>query len=481
MFDQIPVSLQHDVLVLLLFTDHGQVVQQLLPVESWASDPSIFHLAKAAYNFWENYNTCPKDQIYTMIDCDQAIHVDSKPLLHNLVHSLELKADIGIPYEWVVDKIKKFHRVSTLRRTVQEVIPFLGDAEKLDELEAKLAKGLTKTYESFDPGQNLLQGAEGLLEKILSGNANLDGLSFGIDSLTKKNLKAYRGTMTTFMASSGKGKTWFMVHMGKQGLKAGLNVTHVSLELSRDDVIERYLQSMYALYTLPPEIGADNRIKIDQGLFSMAHKTEGNTGYLYDADVISDTMLSLGRNSYFGKSNLNVKFFPTNTLTVNQLEAYLDGLYATSGFHTDVLIIDYPDLMQIKDSKNTRLEIGQIYREIRRIAGERNLILIVCTQSNRSGSEANRQEMKHMGEDISKYQTSDICLTWSATEFEQSIGVGRLFVAKARKASDSVECFISQNLTCGQFHMEDMILNSNTAAIFKDFRSKHDPSYKATP
>ena len=109
------------------------------------------------------------------------------------------------------------------------------------------------------------------------------------------------------------------------------------------------------------------------------------------------------------------------------------------------------------------------------------MILIVCTQSNRSGSEANRQEMKHMGEDISKYQTSDICLTWSATEFEQSIGVGRLFVAKARKASDSVECFISQNLTCGQFHMEDMILNSNTAAIFKDFRSKHDPSYKATP
>ena len=157
----------------------------------------------------------------------------------------------------------------------------------------------------------------------------------------------------------------------------------------------------------------------------------------------------------------------------------LDGFETTRNIVPDMLIIDYPDLMSIKDSRNLRLEIGQIYRDLRRIAGERNLALICPTQSNRSGSEAQRLEMRHMGEDISKYQTSDICLTWSATDFEQSMGIGRLFVAKARKSQDNIELMISQNLTCGQYHMNSLPMNINTVQMFKKFREQFDPSYKA--
>lgn len=477
MFEQVPLTLQQDVLALLLFCENGKIVSQLLPIEAWASDPAIYHLAKACYAYWENYNESPNAHIYTLIDSDPSIPPDSKLKLQKVVESLELKVSVGFQDKFVLDKIRQFNRVSSLKRTFQECIPLLDDFDKVDELELKLSKGLSTTYESFDPGSNLLQGAEGLLQRLLDGRGGIeDGVPFGIPLLDSHGLRAGDGKMLLFMASSGRGKSWFMVHMGKQSILNNRQTLHISLELPKEDVEERYLQSMFALYTVAPTNFSYNQIDLETGDFKLRHPLQGQTGCLYDIDTISEKLKILGGTSYFGQSNLQIKFFPTGTLTIQALEAYLDALAATQNFYPKTLIIDYPDLMKVKDPKYTRFEISHIYRELRRIAGERNLALICCTQSNRSGDESQRLEMKHMAEDISKYQTCDLCLTWSATEMERNLGLGRLYVAKARKVSDSFEILIAQNITCGQFHMSSIVLNTHGHGLYQNFKkSQKEP------
>lgn len=470
MFEQVPITLQQDVLALLLFCENGKIVYQLLPIEAWASDPAIYHLAKSCYRYWESYNDCPKSHIYTLIDSDPIIPSDSKLKLQKLVESLELKVNVGFQDKFVIDKIKQFHKISSLKRTFQECIPLLDDYSKIDELENKLTKGLNKSYESFDPGNNLLQGAEGLLERLLNGTGAISGVPFGIPLLDNHGLRAGRGKMLLFMGSSGRGKTWFMVHMGKQSMLNGDATLHLTLELPSEDIEERYLQSMFALYTVAPSDFAYNQIDLETGDFKLRHPLQGQTGCLYDIETISEKMKILGGTSYFGESNLQIKFFPTNTLTIQGLEAYLDALASTQNFYPKTVIIDYPDCMKINDPRFQRFEIGQIYKELRRIASERDFALICCTQSNRSGGEAQRLEMKHMAEDISKYQTCDICLTWSATDFERNLGLGRLYVAKARKVSDSFEILVAQNLTCGQFHMSSIMLNKHGHDLYQNFK-----------
>jgi len=147
-----------------------------------------------------------------------------------------------------------------------------------------------------------------------------------------------------------------------------------------------------------------------------------------------------------------IKRFPTGALTIQGLETYLDAMDNYHHFQPDVIIVDYADLMSIS-SMNLRIETGNLYKELRRIAVERNVAVATASQSNRLGEDAKVISLKHLAEDYSKAAIADNILAYCQTSQEQKLGLARLFIAKARDEEREQTILISQCYRIGQFCM----------------------------
>ena len=155
-----------------------------------------------------------------------------------------------------------------------------------------------------------------------------------------------------------------------------------------------------------------------------------------------------------------IREFPTGSLTINDLRAYLDTLEQVEHVVPDLLIVDYADLMKI-DGANLRIDTGIIYRELRGIAMERGCALVTASQSNRSSADAKWVREGDIAEDWSKVMTADTILTYSQTVDERKLGLGRIFVAAVRDENDKWACLITQNYQMGQFCLDSIRLDDD--------------------
>ncbi len=155
------------------------------------------------------------------------------------------------------------------------------------------------------------------------------------------------------------------------------------------------------------------------------------------------------------KPRLLIKEFPTFSLTIAQLNAYLDMLDRKFNFRPDVLIIDYPDLMAIKSTEK-RIEIGNHFAALRGICQRRKMAGITVTQVNRKGADATLVTATHVAEDWSKIATCDNILTFNRTKHEKRLGLARVLVAAARDAEDGYVALIAQNYKTGQFCLDSI-------------------------
>src|SRR5690606_37720240 len=149
-------------------------------------------------------------------------------------------------------------------------------------------------------------------------------------------------------------------------------------------------------------------------------------------------------------SRLIVADFPTGTLTITQLENYLDNLASNEEFHPDVLIIDYPDLMRVS-RQNYRLDLGEIYVQLRGLAIRRNLALFCPTQTNRDSFTRKEITSANVAEDVSKLFTADDVLIYSQTKDEKKFGLARLTLQHARDVEVGMVVCLVQHYPTGQY------------------------------
>ena len=144
-----------------------------------------------------------------------------------------------------------------------------------------------------------------------------------------------------------------------------------------------------------------------------------------------------------------------HSLDIPGLKAYLDNLERFEKFTPDCICIDYPDLFAM-DSKNLRLELGRVVAELKGIASERNCAVVTVSQGNRESETATTVRGAMASEDISKLATADVMLTYSQTDLEYLMGLGRVFVEKARQESGKISILITQAYAMGQFVLDSM-------------------------
>lgn len=242
--------------------------------------------------------------------------------------------------------------------------------------------------------------------------------SFYIDELDNRNSgRDLRGQMSCFLASTGVGKSHVARWIGKSACQiGGLNVLHIQLEGSRDEVVDAYSASLVGCSSYSFSNGKISEEELQHTI----EQLKEISGKLYVKSY-----------SRFG-----------NRVTTNDVYKTIQDFKKLTGVSPDVVIIDSMDLLHLPQSarfgiKDKRLEIIEIANTLKDIAGDEKLWMIVTYQSTIEDREKLNDEKFVLSEyncseakGLSRPLTHLITLNQTANESKEN--TMRINIAKSR-------------------------------------------------
>lgn len=212
-----------------------------------------------------------------------------------------------------------------------------------------------------------------------------------------------RGTLATFIAPTGAGKSMFLVNVSAAAVAAGLKVVYFTLEMADFKIGLRH-DSYYAGVEINDVPKHPQRVR----------------------DAISGL-----------KGRLIIKEFPTKRAGVQTLRAHLQRLKTSKDFTPDIVVLDYADLLRGSGKfGEKRHELEGVYEELRGMAQEFNVALITADQTNRAGLNEEVVTVASIGESYAKATVCDLIMTISRRAEDKQSNMGRLFIAKSRLGRD---------------------------------------------
>ena len=308
-----------------------------------------------------------------------------------------------------------------------------------------------------------------------------------------------RGWFIGVMGPRKRGKTWQLQEVAIQGIIQRLRVTFISLEMKKKNINQRIYKRILAAseregrFIYPAFDCAYNqdgtcnmperscRVPLLTGMGDDARKPQydpniesdyvpcdhcrrtGQRGYSKETWFVTYTRPKLelspllsrvkGIENMYGGSRLRVKAYPRFSATLSEIERDLDFLEYTEGFISDIIIIDYADIVRPEMMRTqTRDEINEIWMTLGGMAERRHALVFTGTQANRESDDARVLRQRHSADDIRKMAHIDKMLGLNQTPEEKREGIMRISKI-ADRHSDSFEdevCTVLQQLSTGQ-------------------------------
>lgn len=423
-------------------------------------EPGLFEndiyksIAKAAIEFVNSYKEAPKEHTADLLDSfikgnDNQRQADLYSKV--LVNLYQFKDNINTAY--VIKQIQQFVHRQTIKHAILTAAHKI-EKNDLEGAETTLLKGLKHDIKTFEPGivfadyKKSLRFFDDLTPPYLTGIKAMDRLGVGP---AKKEL-------FIILAPANRGKSSFMIMLGKFAVLQRLKVLHITLEMSELRISQRYYQSFFNYAKRKEEI-TSAVFQVDELNRMSGLRMETRTPPALDESNARKT-LEHKIQKIAHRIKLVIKEFPTGALTIPGLESYLDYLERYNHFMPDMILVDYADIMKL-DTKNLRIDTGQLYKELRRIAVERDIAMVTASQSNRAAEDARIITMKHFAEDYSKAGTADNIVAFCQTPAESTLNLGRLFIAKARNEKREQTILLSQSYATSQFCTDSHLMSNS--------------------
>ena len=321
--------------------------------------------------------------------------------------------------DFVQDKVLDFFKNQTLKNAIIKSVEILeqkGDYEQIKNLIDDAMKAGTERDLGHEYAEDIdIRYSEMARETV---ETPWDVLN----DLTQGGLAG--GELGVIVAPAGIGKTWILCALGAGAMKRGTNVVHYTLELNESYVGLRY----------------------DSVLTGLA-----NQNLKYHIDDVRTAVEKV-------EGELVVKYFPTKTASVHTLGAHLQKL-KTMGKNFDMVVVDYGDILRdTSNSREVRHALGNIYEDLRGLAGEFDIPIWTASQANRSALDEDVIEATKVAESYQKVMTADFVVSLSR-KVEDKIGnTGRFHVIKNRFGPDGLTYPAKVNTNTGQVE----IYESNT-------------------
>jgi archaellum biogenesis ATPase FlaH len=363
----------------------------------------VSYLQEIAGKFFDHkrkYKTFPSaDVLELMVTKDQALEqqvsLQVKEYLKRAI-AIPLNGDRGYIQESSLDFCKKQTMKDALIKAIDKM-----EEMKFDDI-APIIKDALVAGAPRDLGHDYAAGfaqraTRSDAKRISSGWTPLDNVLNG---------GWERGTITTFIAPTGAGKSHFLVNAAASAIEQGLNAVYITLEMA-DYKIGLRFDSYYSGIELNHV--QEHAVKVEEVAKSKA------------------------------KGRLFIKEFPTKAATVQTIRSYLQRLQAIHNFVPDIVCVDYADLLRgARGYADKRFELEGNYEELRALAQEFRLCVLTADQTNRSGLEMEVVTIGQIGESYAKATVCDLIMTVSRTMEDKQSNTGRLFVAKSRLGRDGM-------------------------------------------
>jgi replicative DNA helicase len=458
-------ALQENIITLAVF-DKKAISLIMTNVKIEMFDSSVYKdILEQAFNYYREFKRPIKEHLPDTLDHILRGDDESKAELYKDVIQNIYDAKDDINSEYVLKELSKFVRQKQLLKTIKHSAELLHEG-KLDEAEVIIRNNKASELNLFDPGVSLANYDE--LFKFME--YIIPEFSTGIKALDDLYIAPTRKELFTIVGLTGRGKSWFGIHIGKTALKHRKKVLHITLEMPRERVIQRYLQAFFAISNREvKEIYIPIFEKGTDGYFCSGNFKKIKPKLTFDQPNIKGEVIKRLDKLKKLTKNLRVQFFPSTTLSMSMLRAYIENLIYLDNFMPDIIVLDYPDLMKL-DVNNLRIETGQIYRQLRGIAGEYNLAMVVMSQANQTAKRV-KWITDEFNEDSSKGHTNDNVVTFNQSDEEALRNLARLFVSKARNESRQFnKIAISQNYKMGQFCLDSIMMNSKYDNFLKEIK-----------
>ena len=224
------------------------------------------------------------------------------------------------------------------------------------------------------------------------------------------------GELGVIVAPAGIGKSWTLQALGAGVLKENKTIVHYTLELNENYVGLRY-DSIFSGVT--------------------------TANIKYHKEEVKKKIDRL-------KGKLLIKYFPTKSATVQTIGAHLKQI-ELNGNKPDMVLVDYADiLMPTGNFREKRHALGNIYEDLRGLAGELEIPIWTASQANRSALEEDVIGADKVAEDYSKVMTADFVMSMSRKVEDKIANTGRFHVIKNRFGIDGVTYPATINTNIGQ-------------------------------
>lgn len=444
-------SLQENVLTVLCFSDtHCKQVRAAVTHRTFEN--AVYReVAGTAIDYIDQYGQAIKEHLPDALE--HLLKGDDKRkanaydlLLKNLFQSRD-----RVNAEYVMTQLQKFVRLQKLKSALIDAVDAVENHNDVDRAEVILNEGMRAQVVAFDRGM-ALDSPEDIT--AVFDDPEEEGFDLGIPELDRNGIIPRRKEVLMLVAARGVGKSWFITHCAKQGLIQRWSVVVITLEMSQKRYAVRFLQAFFSISRREALIRVTRLTTDRDGNLMDIVQEEIERSTMADPDTRME-LLRRAKREFGRRAPIRIKQFPTNEMTMQMLEAYLDGLERHDKFIPDAICLDYPDLAKM-DPRNLRIELGAFIAAFRGMCVRRNAAGIVVSQGNREAEDAKTVTGSMVAEDISKLGTVDVLMTYSQTDAEYELGLARLFVEKARNERAKITLLLTQAYDIGQFVMDSV-------------------------
>ena len=405
-----------------------QTISDILQQEYFDSDANKW-LVKNIIDYFYEFRTSPTLEVLKVKINDVEDEVLNTSIVDKLKDAWNFRESTDL--EFVQKETIKFCKNQKLKNAIIDSVVLLENQE-YDEIKKKVDDAMRAGTER-DIGHDYLVSLDERLSK--SAREVVDSGWGEIDEIMDGGLGG--GELGVIVAPAGIGKSWALQCIGANNLKKGKTVVHYSLELNENYVGLRY-----------------------DSIFSGV--TTANIKY-YKADVENKLKKIPGK--------LLIKYFPTKAASVQTLGAHLKQI-ELSGTKPDIVLVDYADiLMPTGNFREKRHAIGNIYEDLRGLAGELEVPIWTASQANRSALEEEVIGADKVAEDYSKIMTADFVMSMSRKVEDKIANTGRFHVIKNRFGIDGITYPATINTNIGQVQIFE-----GSSQFGKDAQSKMDNS-----
>lgn len=242
-----------------------------------------------------------------------------------------------------------------------------------------------------------------------------------------------KGTFVAFMGPEKRGKSYWLLDVGYRALTQRRRVAHFECgDLTEKQCKERYLTRASKL-PLDSEEGWP--LTVEYPMEIEVPEKEGEVAYvrreprvfkvpstpkqaLQAANrVMADVVKS--KSSYF-----KLFPYPSDTLTVDMVEAKLRQVERSSGWIPDLIVLDYADIMAVPPGFNeSRDAVNANWKKLRKLSMQRNCCVVTASQANTASYRTDILEKWNFSEDKRKlaHVTSMIGLNQNKDEEKEEV------------------------------------------------------------